>query len=173
MPKLTAQQRERTKSRTTEGDFIRITKFVTRNPQFWQLSSDAMRVLLVLLHKYNGKNNGDLSIPRSELAQWGFGMNGRVLRRALQELDARGYVIVTRHGGWETDCSLFGISIEPMDASPKHEWPTQHAAMHYWRDESRSTVVVQGQEPSWFKKPRKAPPSRTVKVPVKGDSGKS
>ena len=155
----------RTRSRKAEGDFIRISKFVTRSPEFWTFSSDAIRAFLVLLHKYNSSNNGDLSIPRSELANWGFGQNGRVLRRAITELEARGYVVVTRHGGWETDCSLYGVTTEPMDASSKHDWKSEHAPMHYWRDESRSTKVVQGSEPKWFKKPRKPPRRRTTKVP--------
>lgn len=125
--------RERNKSRKEEGGYVRITHFVVRSPQFRSLSSRAVTVFIHLLARYNGKNNGDLSIARSELPSLGFGKNGIAFAGAIDELVSKGFVIITRPGKYGTGATLYAVTTEPMDASTKHDFNDEHAASNAWR----------------------------------------
>ncbi|MCB0246023.1 MAG: hypothetical protein KDI71_22105 [Xanthomonadales bacterium] len=114
---------------------------VTDSPQWRQLSGNAVKAFMVLISKYNGKNNGVLALPRSELRKFGFGANGVVVAKAIAELEDAGFVITTRPGGCVLGAALYAITTEPIDSSPKHDWEAQHAPMHSWRKTDRTDPV--------------------------------
>ncbi|MCR6651244.1 MAG: MarR family transcriptional regulator [Cellvibrionaceae bacterium] len=97
---------------------------VLDSPNYRGLSHVAARILVMLHYQYRGNNNGDISAPLSLAEQWGV-KSSATLAKALRELEKAGLIIRTRdptrdrkspHGM----CSLFAITWEPMDESPKH-----------------------------------------------------
>jgi hypothetical protein len=134
------------KGRKTEGDFIRLSKFVALSPQFLGLSPRANKAFTLIAIRYNGKNNGNISVPRKDLTFLGFGANGDAFASGINELIAKGFVVLTRPGGYRTGCSLYAITTEPLDACPgKHDFPDEHAPRHDWRKKAPCTESVQHQ----------------------------
>jgi hypothetical protein len=138
-----ALYRERLKGRKTEGGFVRIAHFVARSPEFLALSPRATKAFLLILSRYNGENNGDISIPRKDLALLGFGRNGDAFAAGVRELVAKGFVIVTRPGGYLSGCALYAVTTEPLDASPgKHACRSEHKPRHDWKKKTNCTESV-------------------------------
>ncbi|MCB1635688.1 MAG: hypothetical protein KDI51_13945 [Xanthomonadales bacterium] len=125
-----------------------------------------MKVFLILLAQYNGKNNGVLALPRSEHPMYGLGANGRIVKNAIEELEDAGFIVTTRPGGCVPGAALYAITTEAIDASPRHDWPEEHKASHRWRNSDRTTVV-QRPEPKQFKDARLNGDPCTKMVPIR------
>jgi len=147
--KLTAQQNKRKVERLASGQFVQIFYFCATDPRFRQLSSDATKVFVHLRARYSGTNNGNLNIARREMPDFGFGKNGVAFGKAIDELVAKGFVVITRPGSYASGCTLYAITTEPMDACPsKHDYPEEHAPSNLWRKLPCTTPV---QDPALHK----------------------
>ena len=114
------------KGRQDRGRFVALPLAVLESPDFLGLSHTARTALLALLAKYNGRNNGDLSLPFTRATQWGINSK-TTLAKALKELMERGLIIRSRdplrmrdnpHG----QCSLYALMWEPVhECGGKHE----------------------------------------------------
>lgn len=131
-----SRKRERATGRKEEHSFLKLCHFVIRHPKFMRLSPRAKAVFLALAAQYNGGNNGQLAIPRTQHSANGFGENGNPVKHGIEELIAAGFVICTRPGKLRVGPSLYAITTEPMDESHKHPYPKEHKASHIWREKS-------------------------------------
>ncbi len=165
------KQRERQAKKGEVTPFSKLYRFMAQSPQFLLLSAAATKVFVILLSRFNGKNNGDLNIARSEMLNIGLGANGIVFRNAIEELVNKGFLIITRPGKFSTGCSLYALTCEPIDASPKHDFPQQRTPSNLWRN-FPCTAPVQGQALRQCNALRKvaSPCTASVLVDTKKDS---
>ena len=77
----------------------------------------AFRVLVVAAAEFNGHNNGDISLARPILRQYGVARSGAV-QKAIDLLKQRGLLIQTRQGGLG-QCSLYALAWESL--TERHE----------------------------------------------------
>lgn len=166
MAKRSSRDREKHKGRMAEGGFFRLTHFVLRSEQFQALSPRAVKVFMALGAEYNNRNNGSLALPRSQLVARGFGRNGNQAAEGLKELIAAGFVICTRPGKLRVGPSYYAITIEPINASDKHQHPDELVASHLWRRKNVSTETVQTPAPKPCKWTPRIEPPCTKTVPV-------
>lgn len=97
-----------------------IPKTLMLHPDFQQLSSSALKVLMVLGSQYNGRNNGNLAATYTMLAEWG-GMAKGTLAAALRELQERRLIIKTRDHNRSRDGAapaLYALAWENVDDCP-------------------------------------------------------
>ena len=80
--------------RTTEP-FIQIPHRILNSVAYKQLGAWACKLLIELVKKFNGKNNGDLSYPYSEMKNRGFNSSG-TLSEAGKELEHYGLIQITK-----------------------------------------------------------------------------
>jgi hypothetical protein len=84
-----------------------------------ELSPHGAKLLLDLLSKLgaNGYGNGDLSLAPSTMRVRGW-TSRQTLGAAVKELSEHGLLVQTRQGS-RLDCSLFALSIFPLNCDPK------------------------------------------------------
>lgn len=90
------------------NSFTPLRHDVINSPEFLALSLSAKVVLIILLAKYNGYNNGDLSAPQNRANEI-FGISSRTLKTALDELIEQNFLIITRQGG-KNQSALYAIT---------------------------------------------------------------
>lgn len=99
---------------------LALPKALMAHPDFRELSSSALKVLMALCYQYNGRNNGDLSATHSMMQDWG-GMAEATLSRALKELRERNLITKTRTNYKGRDgarCALYAITWAAIDECP-------------------------------------------------------
>ncbi|MES2819799.1 MAG: hypothetical protein V4812_12530 [Pseudomonadota bacterium] len=91
-----------------------------RQQDFRELSSSALKVLMVLGFQFNGRNNGNLAATHVMLKDWG-GMAEATLCKALKELQDRNLIVKTRTNYKGRDgarCALYAFTWAPIDDCP-------------------------------------------------------
>lgn len=79
------------------GGYITIDRYVIRCDAFKLLSSSSIKLLVLMCHDYNGKNNGDISVPFSKYK--GSFRSSQTLFNARDELERLGFIAVNAYGG--------------------------------------------------------------------------
>jgi len=100
------------------GGFLLLPAALLNCPKFRALSSSGVKLLIDIGSQYNGKNNGDLSAAWKVMHPKGWKGEG-TLNRAKKELLAAGFIAQTRMGRLLNLCSLYGITWQPLNPSPK------------------------------------------------------
>ena len=77
------------------GLFIKFPHSVAKSVAYKNLGAWPCKLLIELIKKFNGKNNGDLSYPYSEMKHRGFNSSG-TLSKAGQELQKNGLIQITK-----------------------------------------------------------------------------
>ncbi len=114
------------KGRQDRGRFVALPIAVLESPDFLELSHTARTALIALLAKYNGRNNGDLSLPFSRATLWGINSK-TTLAKALKELIDKGLICRSRDALKMRDnphgqCSLYALMwVSIDDCGGKHE----------------------------------------------------
>jgi hypothetical protein len=103
---------EKHRSRKTDGRFARLPRRFLTSDAIASLSNLAFRILVVAAAEFNGHNNGDISLARPILAQYGIARSGAV-QKGIEVLKERGLLIRTRQGGLG-QCSLYALAWEPL-----------------------------------------------------------
>jgi len=104
-----------------------------KSEEFASLSPRAVKLLLEIASKLNGRNNGDLSATFSELSKRGWRSAGTV-DKSKKELLEKKWLILTRQGG-RNKCSLFAVSWLPVDeCNGKLEYPPENVASNLWKN---------------------------------------
>lgn len=94
------RRRHNAKGRTvSEEQYIKLPYSMTRSSAWRGLSGTAIKVLIELKCRFNGYNNGDLSLSMDEAARL-LGMSKSTAQRAFGELVDKGFLIVSRKGQW-------------------------------------------------------------------------
>ncbi len=76
--------------------FVMLHHYVMDHPRFRALSSAAVRVLLELIRRHTGKNNGRIKLPVREGKN--FGMSMATVSRSIADLVKAGFVAVDTQG---------------------------------------------------------------------------
>lgn len=110
----------KSKGRKESGSFIALPHALIDHPDFASLTPTALKVLLWLARRYNGHNNGDLSVTASQIKPFGVGSTAS-LSKALKELQAKRLIVRTREGFFQKQnprCSLYALTWKPIDECP-------------------------------------------------------
>ncbi|MGX2966963.1 ArsR family transcriptional regulator [Ursidibacter sp. B-7004-1] len=99
------------------NSFTPLRHDLINSSEFMALSIAAKAVLVVLLAKYNGYNNGDLSAPQNRAKEI-FGLSPRTLKLALDELVDKNFLIITRQGG-KNQCTLYALTCFKLNTITK------------------------------------------------------
>jgi len=149
--KAKRRSRERNKPKWGGGAFIALPRRFTESETLAGLSPSASKLLLDLIAAYRGFNNGDFAITWSQMRPRGW-RSKATLKKATDELLARGIAIRTRHGGrrachlyaltiWDVDECGGKLDIDPTDSplnswlrdeplKPMHELQAEHRQKH-------------------------------------------
>ena len=156
---------DKTRNRRAEGGFFRFTHFVLRSAQFRRQTPRGKAVFLALAAEYNGTNNGSLALPRSQMADNNFGVNGDQARGGVEDLIASGFIVRTRKGSLSYGPALYALTTEPIDASDKHNFASSNVPSHLWR-KLPCTETVQGPARKPCKEDQKQDATCTETVPI-------
>lgn len=127
--------------RRGKGRFVGLPYHVVSSPQFIALQPREIKLLIDLLHQYNGRNNGTLSATYTLMERRGWEGKRSSLYRAKEGLIQRGFAIQTRQGqkvrGYPT---LLAITWHPID-EPKapieydHGIEPSNVPLNLWKKE--------------------------------------
>ena len=81
------------------GQFVKLLYILTASPAWRSLSGSAVKVYIELHSRYNGRNNGDLSLSYSEAARL-LKLGKTTVKRAFDELTEKGLILKMREGHW-------------------------------------------------------------------------
>jgi hypothetical protein len=96
---------------------VGIPKVVMRNPDYFKLSGNALRMLIGLRYQYNKGNNGYLKATTSTMTRFGF-KSDTTLIKAKRELLQRGFILEAMAGQFSNPsgrCALYAITWEAVD----------------------------------------------------------
>jgi len=109
----------------SQGRFISIPHHVLKSERGQNLTGPELRLLVHLMLQYNGRNNGNLSPTFSLMKELGWTSTG-TLYKALQGLEHKGFVVVTKPGKKiRGDCTLVAVTWNGIDDSIKWEYGDQ------------------------------------------------
>ena len=108
-----SERHRKAKGRASSGSFVSLPHSVLKHPAFATLTPRATKLAIDLATQYRGKNNGDLSMPLSQMRNRGWNSSDQ-LQKAKNELIKRGFIAVSRQGG-RNKCSLYAITWQPID----------------------------------------------------------
>jgi len=122
------------------ASFISLPHYVLDSPEFAALTGNELRMLLELGRQYKGVNNGDLLATRERLVERGW-KSHQTIDAQLAKLERKGWIIKTRQGGKRIGCTLYAVTIWPVDeCGGKHHWPPERKASHLWRKKTTSPI---------------------------------
>jgi hypothetical protein len=116
MAKKPTFSRPNHKGRNDNEQYFKIPYAMARSPAFRSLGGSALKVWIELRTRYNGRNNGDLSVSLDEGARL-LSIGKTTIQRAFKELESKGFIKMTKRGQWYgrmattwavTDCSHKG-----------------------------------------------------------------
>jgi len=121
-----------------EGQYMPLPYGLTKSTAFRHLSGNALKVFIELRSRFNGANNGRLSLSFQDAADL-LGMSKSSVKRAFDELVEKGFLKKRRDGQW------YGrLAAEYILTTEKHGG---HLATHDWkrwtppkREKNRSSV---------------------------------
>jgi DNA-binding transcriptional MocR family regulator len=82
-----------------DGQFIPIPHMMANSPAFRSLSGPALKIWVELRSRFNGYNNGKLSLSLNAAATL-LGMSKSTAARAFEELETKGFIILRLQGHW-------------------------------------------------------------------------
>ncbi|MDF2233030.1 helix-turn-helix domain-containing protein [Albimonas sp. CAU 1670] len=128
---------------------------ILKSPAWRSLSGAAVRVFLELHTRYNGGNNGALTLSYAEAAE-ALGLGKATVQRAYRELMAKGFLALAREGNWyHRQAHEWRLTTKPMQRVRGTEPPT-----HDWRN----------YRPEKSERGSKAEPSAAAVVPFENPS---
>jgi hypothetical protein len=93
------RQRYRTRRGKPDDQYFGLSYTMARSPAFRMLSGAALKVFIELRTRFNGGNNGDLSLSLDEAARL-LGIGKGTAQRAFVELAEKGFIAMTKKGQW-------------------------------------------------------------------------
>lgn len=139
----TRRNRTKAKGRATSASFIQIPHFVLDSPEFAQMTGAELRMFFELARQFKGSNNGDMAATRDQLESRGWSSHETV-QRALKGLERKGWSVKTRQGGKHLGCTLWGLTIWPIDeCGGKLSYPAEYKASHLWKEKNSGPIIGQ------------------------------
>lgn len=119
------------KGRNDTEQFVAVPYSMARSAAFRSLSGPALKVWMELRSRFNGRNNGELSLSLDEGARL-LGMSKTTVGRAFTELKEKGFVVMTRRGQWY---GRLATTWAVTDRSHNGHLPTN--AWRHWRPDTK------------------------------------
>ena len=104
--------------------FVPISYPMADSAAWRSLNGAAVKVYIELRSRYNGGNNGDLSLSLDKGARR-LGLGKATIQRALEELEAKGFIRLSKRGSWYgRRASTFVVTDRPMSERlpPTNDW---------------------------------------------------
>ena len=105
------------------GQFVPIPVDMARSAAWRSLTGTAVKVYIELRSRYNGGNNGDLSLSLDEAARL-LGIGKATAQRAFAELEKKGFIKLTKRGRWYGRmASTYAATDRPHGTHPQtNDW---------------------------------------------------
>ncbi len=130
--RLGQMARPRFKSGASVKPFLNIPLDVLRSPACRTLRSYVFRVLCLIAAQYRGRSNGDMSIARPIMEEFGM-CSRRQIFAAVKILEEQGLVVMTRQGG-RNRCNLYAVTWLGIDyCDGKLDIPERKVPTNEWR----------------------------------------
>ncbi len=99
----------------TEGQYAPLSYQFLRSPAWRSLRGPAAKVWLELRCRYNGSNNGKLALSCDAAARL-LGLGKATVLRAFQELQDKGFIVMTQRGQWYgRRATTWAVTDKPCD----------------------------------------------------------
>ena len=136
-----AQNRIKAKGRREKGTYAGIPHAVTRSREYASLTAVAVKMLVDITDQFNGKNNGDFQATRPFMQRKGW-KSKATIRRALDELVDKGFIVISRQGGRNL-CMLYALTFLAIDdCKGKLDIEETRTPLSFWK---KSLVPKLGQ----------------------------
>jgi len=96
---MTRKRRTNAKGRRDTEQYLLISYAMARSAAWRSLSGPAVKVWVELRCRFNGNNNGKLSLSLDEAARL-LGIGKATAQRAFAELEEKGFIKMTKRGQW-------------------------------------------------------------------------
>jgi hypothetical protein len=105
------------------GQFVPIPYDMAESAAWRSLSGAAVKVYVELRRRFNGGNNGDLSLSLDEGARL-LNLGKATVARAFAELGAKGFIRITARGRWYgRQATTYAVTDRPMGSNfPTNAW---------------------------------------------------
>ena len=128
-----AKSRMRAKGRREGGSFALVPHALLECANYASLSPRAVKLFLDLYGQYRGTNNGDFTLAWKVMQTKGWTSKDQ-LGKARRELLEKGFIVQTRQG-WNNRCSLYGVTLHPIDeCGGKLDIKPTTTALGWWKN---------------------------------------
>ncbi len=129
--------------RRSEGQYVPLPYAQLKSKAWRSLSGSAVRLWLELHMRYNGGNNGTLTLSYAEASE-ALGMGKATVGRAFSELVEHGFLALAKEGDWyHRRAHEWRLTTKPMQ-----EVKGKTMATNEWRDYQPKSKVGSEVEPS-------------------------
>ena len=134
MPKRRKRKVNATGRNERDGQYLPIPYVMARSVAFRSLSGTTLNVWIELRTRYNGHNNGLVSMSLREAADL-LGMSQTTAQRALVELAQKGFIKRRTRGSWygRKAAEFILTDVRYDGQAPTREWQS-------WRPKNKSSV---------------------------------
>jgi hypothetical protein len=126
MPRYSARARKLRGEGKSGPPFIKLPRYIKRSAAYYGLSNYARALLIELIDRYNGCNNGMICLGKREI-QYELRCGSDTACRAMRELDDSGLARPLTPGAWRgkraTEWRLMWIRCDKTGDLPKTQWP--------------------------------------------------
>lgn len=130
---VTRMARPRFKSGAHSKHFLNVPVDVLKSPACRTLPLSALKVLICIASQYKGHRNGDMSIARPIVEEFGM-RSRRQIFGAVKLLEERGLITKTRQGGLGIGCNLYAVTWFGIDeCGGKHDVVPRAVPTNAWR----------------------------------------
>jgi hypothetical protein len=141
--------------------FAGIPRHIVNSDAFKTLKGNEVKLLLMIAHFYDGKNNGDIAITMSILKDW-FKSNTTLLR-AKNGLLEKGFIVINAYGGRSAEGKklphLFALTWLPINDLKPGKWEmrfthytSNRPPLNYWKDGSNPDYKSEKQRDAQYKR---------------------
>lgn len=111
------------KGRNDAEQYFKLSYQMARSPAWRSLSGAAVKVFLEIRCRFNGGNNGALTLSLDEAARL-LGLGKATVARAMEELQEKGFIVKTKQGFWYgRQASEWAVTDKSVDgALPTNAW---------------------------------------------------
>lgn len=123
-------------NRKSEGQYLPLPYAQLKSDAWRSLSGSAVKLWLELHTRYNGGNNGKLTLSYAEAGEL-LGMGKATVQRAYAELVAKGFLVLVREGNWYSRrAHEWRLTTKPTQTSNGKQLATQD--WQGWRRKTNS-----------------------------------
>ena len=149
------------RSKKSEGQWVPLPYGQIKSPAWRSLSGSAVKLWLELHSRYNGGNNGRLTLSYAEAAE-NLGMGKASVQRAYRELVEHGFLALEKKGNWyHRRAHEWRLTTKPMQHARGRESATNE--WRQWRPDNTKRGTKSTSCPSslvLFKNPKSRTGSR-------------